>query len=91
MEKPHKWLDECPRILLTCFRARNSVHRGKTVHAAPQYYSIAERAKSVLHPKVVKYINHAFTKKGMKEHRMGRRRNNYTKRSQGGNSIEEEK
>ena len=25
MEKPHTGLDECPRILLSCFRARNSV------------------------------------------------------------------
>ena len=57
-------------------------HRGKTVHAAPQYYSNAERAKSVLHPEVVKYINYAFTKKGMKEHQKGRKRNNYPKRSQ---------
>ena len=24
MEKPHTGLDECPRILLSCFRARNS-------------------------------------------------------------------
>ena len=24
MEKPHTRLDECPRILLSCFRARNS-------------------------------------------------------------------
>ena len=24
MEKPHTWLDECPRNLLSCFRARNS-------------------------------------------------------------------
>ena len=57
-------------------------HRGKTVHAAPQYYSQAERAKSILHPEVVKYINYAFTKKGMKEHQKGRKRNNYPKRSQ---------
>ena len=59
-----------------------SVHRGKTVHAAPQYYSMAERAKSILLPEVVKYINYAFTKKGMKEHQKGRKRNNYPKRSQ---------
>ena len=57
-------------------------HRGKTVHAAPQYYSNAERAKSILHPDVVKYVNFAFTKKGMKEHQKGRKRNNYPKRSQ---------
>ena len=57
-------------------------HRGKSVKAAPQYYSIAERAKSVLHPKVVKFINYAFTKKGLKEHQIGRRRNQYQKRSE---------
>ena len=28
MEKPHKGLDECPRPLLSCFRARNSGGRG---------------------------------------------------------------
>ena len=27
MEKPHTGLDECPRILLSCFRARNSGRR----------------------------------------------------------------
>ena len=27
MEKPHTGLDECPRILLSCFRARNSADR----------------------------------------------------------------
>ena len=57
---------------------RTSVH----VHAAPQYYSIAERARSVLHPEVVKYIKYAFTVKGMMEHKTGRRRNQYQKRSQ---------
>ena len=29
MEKPHTGLDECPRILLSCFRARNSVANPK--------------------------------------------------------------
>ena len=57
-------------------------HRGKTVHAAPQYYSLAERAKSVLHPEVVKHINYVFTVKGLREHQPGRRSNNYPKRSQ---------
>ena len=28
MEKPHTGLDKCPRILLSCFRARNSDCRG---------------------------------------------------------------
>ena len=27
MEKPHTGLEFCPRILLSCFRARNSDHR----------------------------------------------------------------
>ena len=29
MEKPHTGLDECPRILLSCFRARNSGGRNE--------------------------------------------------------------
>ena len=31
MEKPHTGLDECPRILLSCFRARNSEPNPDTV------------------------------------------------------------
>lgn len=50
-------------------------HRGKTVHEAPQYFSIAEHAKSVLHPEVVKFIHYAFTLRGLREHQLGRRRN----------------
>ena len=30
MEKPHKWLDECLRILLSCFRAWNSACRPRS-------------------------------------------------------------
>ena len=29
MEKPHTGLDECPKILLLCFRARTSVQRSQ--------------------------------------------------------------
>ena len=57
-------------------------HRGSPVKEAPQYHTIAERAKSVLHPEVVKFIKYAFTLKGLKEHRIGRRRNQYQKRSE---------
>ena len=57
-------------------------HRRSPVKDAPQYHTIAERAKSVLHPEVVKFIKYAFTLKGLKEHRIGRRRNHSQKRSE---------
>ena len=31
MEKPHTGLGECPSILLSCFRARNSASKAKPV------------------------------------------------------------
>ena len=33
MDKPHTGLDECPRILLSCFRARNSAAVGPMLRA----------------------------------------------------------
>ena len=35
MEKPHTWLDECPKMLLSCFRARNSLCHSLAVKLAP--------------------------------------------------------
>ena len=57
-------------------------HRGKGNPVLPQYYSGAERAKSVLHPDVVNYVKDIFTTKGMLKHKNGRRRNRYQKRSE---------
>ena len=44
MEKPHTGLDECPRILLSCFRARNSAHPPSFVVLGA---SIPEREREV--------------------------------------------
>ena len=56
------------------------VYRGNRYSV--QYFSNAERAKSVLRPDVIDYANYIMTKNGMREHKNGRRRNNYQKRSQ---------
>ena len=70
--------------LLEDQQKKNNV-RGRPMkhNARVKWSSTAERAKSVLHKDVVRYVmKNLFTKKGMKEHRNGRRRNQYPKRGQ---------
>ena len=43
--------------------------------------SEATRARSFLKPEIVQYLDKAFTKKGMNENVIGRKRRNYPKRS----------
>ena len=57
-------------------------NRGRGALAqSQQFYASAERAKSLLRPEVVRYINHAFTRKGMRDNVVGRKKRNYPKRS----------
>ena len=56
-------------------------NRGKR-WVQPQYDPEAMRAKSILHPDVVTYSSYIFTVKGMRDHKNGRKKNNYPKRSQ---------
>jgi hypothetical protein len=62
-------------------RCETAKHRGKNILSSPQYYAKAVRARSLLRPDVVRYIDRAFTKKGLKENQVGRKRTNYPKRS----------
>ena len=56
--------------------------RGKSYANTPQFSTAALIARSKLRKEVVAYLDRAFTKKGMKENVMGRKKKNYPKRSQ---------
>jgi hypothetical protein len=63
-------------------RCDTAKHRGKAILKSPRFYAKAARARSLLSPDIVRYIDGAFTKKGLKEGQLGRKRTNHPKRSQ---------
>lgn len=59
------------------YRDQHGGRRSSGVYAS----AAATRARSVLPPDVVSYLDRAFTKRGMKENIVGRKRRNYPQRS----------
>lgn len=59
------------------YRDRNGGRRSSGVYAS----AAATRARSMLPPDVISYLDRAFTKRGMKENIVGRKRRNYPQRS----------
>ena len=59
------------------YRDKHGGRRTNGVYAS----TAAIRARSVLSPDIVSYLDRAFTKRGMKENIVGRKKRNYPKRS----------
>jgi len=59
------------------FKRRGGGNRGEI----PQYYTEAAKAKYILEKVVIKHIEQCFTKKGMREFKVGVKKRNYPKRS----------